>query len=362
MVKTFIEFDSNTNPASDHYLKLNKKHQKILDEFEKYISINAGDGRANKAKTNAIRFLVMVKKDLDKVSLLDLREFLLSLKSTSFSDFSKNDIKNFVQRFLKWHFKDWSERFDEFKDIKIDSEPQRKRVINPEDVLTKEQVEDLIKSEPILYWKTFLMVQYEGALRTQETRTLKWDMIDKEDSEVYWLKIISKKNRMGKGKERISPPLVQSRYFLDELKKQFEKEKIKSDYVFPSKTDINKPISSGTANKWFSRLTKKVLGKNMTNYLLRHSKGENFHSLVRDNKLSEENATKMMGHSSKMFHKTYSHTNKKEFMDVIKKQLLNVDYIAPEKKSEYEERLNKQEKEIKEIQKQLALIIKGIKQ
>jgi len=335
-MEQILVFDSNNNPTREFYEKLNEEDRIIVDKFEKYCLVSANPLRAKKSKSNAVRFLIMTNKKLDDVNLEDLQNFLMVLNKSNFSDYYKNDVKGFVQRFLKWHFKDWSQRFNNFEDVKFISDPQRTKKINPEDVLSKEQVEKLVKAEPDIFWKAFIICQYEGALRTIETRTLKWDMIDMEDPEVYWLTIKSKKNKNATEKERPAPPLSQSIYFLNELKKWQLETNHKSPYVFPSRKDLNLPISSGTVNKWFFRLTKKVLGKPVKNYLLRHSEGEELHKLIRAGKLSKENACLMMGHSEKMFDKTYSHTNKKELLKLIKKQVLNVDYIAPEKRHKLE--------------------------
>lgn len=333
MKNKLLIFDCNHNPTESHYEKLSKEDKEVIDKFEKYCLVSANPVRAKKNKSNAVRFLISAEKKTKDITLEDLQSYLVLLKQSGFSDYYKNDVRGYVQRFLKWYFKDWSQRFNNFEDIRFISEPQRKKPINPEDVLKKADVEKLVKAEKSLYWKTFLLIQYESALRTIETRTLKWDMIDTEDSEVYWLTIKSKKNRMGTEKERFAFPLSQAIYYLNELKK----EQLKSVYVFPSPNNPDNPISSSTTNKWFSRLTKKVLGKALTNYLLRHSEGEEAHKQVREGTLSKENATLMMGHSEKMFDKTYAHTNKKVLKELLKKQLLSVEHIAPEKKARLEQ-------------------------
>lgn len=358
MKKELLEFDASYNatvhnPANKAFNKLRKPDRAVLDNFEQYCLISASPERAKKYKTNVLRFVVMSEKKIDDINLEDLRDFLVVLKKSNFSDYYKNDAKGYIQRFLRWHFKDWSERFDNFDDIKYNSDAQRKKPITDEDIPTKEEVEMLVKAEPSLYWKTFLIDQYEAALRTIECRNMRWDKIDMEDPEIYWLDIISKKNKNSTDKERIAPPLYQSVYFLNELKKEQEKNNIKSPYVFPSRRDPNKCISSSSVNKWFSRLTKKVLGRTLHNYILRHAKGEELHKLVREGKLSKENAINMMGHSEKMFDKTYSHANKGEVKKVLKKQVLNVDYIAPEKKHQLEKSVEQQGMEIRELKEKI---------
>jgi integrase len=359
MMKELLEFDASHNatvhnPTIKAFNELRRADKAILDNFEQYCLISASPERAKKYKTSVLRFLVMSEKKIDDINLEDLRDFLVVLKNSKFSDYYKNDTKGYIQRFLRWHFRDWSERFDNFDDIKFNSDAQRKKPITNEDIPSKEEVAMLVKAEPSLYWKTFLICQYEAALRTAECRKMDWDKIDMEDPEIYWLDIISKKNKNSTDKERIAPPLYQSVYFLKELKKKQRESNIKSPYVFPSKRDPNKCISSSTVNKWFSRLTQKVLGKILHNYILRHAKGEELHSLVREGRLSKENAISMMGHSEKMFDKTYSHANKGKVKMVLKKQVLDVDYIAPEKKNKLEKSIEEQGKEILELKERIT--------
>ncbi|MBU1737074.1 MAG: site-specific integrase [Proteobacteria bacterium] len=354
MKKALIEFDCNHNTTNDALANLDKAERAVVDSFEKYCLISASPSRAQKSKSNAVRFLLMVEKPLSSVNLEDLREFLVILKKSGFSDYYKNDVKGFVQRFLKWHFKDWSDRFEGFSDIKYNGDAQRKDKIDPEDILTKDDVARLIRGEESLSWKTFLVSQYEGALRTIECRNLKWADIDMEDPDVYFFNVNSKKNKNSTDKERTSPPLIQSVYFLNELKKSQETSGIKSPYVFPSSKNSNTCISSGMVNMWFSRLTKRVLGKKTKNYLLRHSKGEELHKLVREGRLSKENAFQMMGHSEKMFDKTYSHSNKIEVKKLLKKQVLDVDYIAPEKKHKLERDIGQLRKQILELKEKIG--------
>lgn len=346
MKEQLLEFDSNHNPVENYYPKLIKSDLEIINKFENYCLISAGETRAKKYKSDVVRFLVMANKPLIKINLEDLREFLRILKQSKFSDYTKNDIKGHLQRFLKWHFKDWSIRFNAFEDIKFNSEPQRATEIKPEDVLSKGDVERLIKAEPEIYYKCFIICQYQGALRTLETRQLKWDMIDIQDNDIGFLNVTSKKNKNATEKKRIAVPLnSQAVYLLNELKKWQTETNNKSPYVFPSWQDVNSYVSSGTISKWFSRLTKRVLKKPITNYMLRHSQGEHLHNLVRDGKLSKENALLMMGHSEKMFDKTYSHPNIKTLKEVLKKQVLDIDYIAPEKKHELELQIEQLKKE-----------------
>ena len=117
------------------YEKLSQEEKEILDKFKDYLLISASEERSKEAIREILRFKEVVEKDLIKIDLEDLRYFLLQLKQSSFADYSKNKIKGYIQRFLKYHFKDWSLRFGNFDDIKYNSDAQRKTPINSETLL-----------------------------------------------------------------------------------------------------------------------------------------------------------------------------------------------------------------------------------
>ena len=329
---------------------LPEKEQKIISSFEDYILISASKLRAEEGKREVLRFRKVTGKDITKITLEDLRYFLKELQGYDFADHTKNKIKTFIQRFLRFYFKDWSERFDEFRDIKVNNEPQNKKAITTKTLLTNDEVTLLLEKEPSLYWKTFLITQYEGALRTGEVRGLTWDKVDFEADGFTTLNIPCKKNRNGSTK--VKPVVVKiAGKFLKELKKQQEKYDIKTKYVFPSPQDKNKPISKAV-NLWFNNLCKKVLGREANNYLLRHSKGTELQKKVREGKLSKDNAVEFMRHSAKMFDKVYSHMDQEDIKQLIKKQIYNTKELSKaenDKIKELETEIEKLKKSFKSL-------------
>ena len=319
------------------YDKFPKKEQEQIDKFKDYLLITAGSKRVEGGIAEIIRFKEMIGKEFSDIDLEDLRYFLKELKQCDFADYTKNRIKSFVQRFLRWGYKDWSERFDEFKDIINNNDAQRKNPIETKDMLSEEQIMKLLEAEPTLYWKTFLMVSAQGGLRTGEARMLLWDSVIFEDDGFTVLNIPSKKNKNGTIK--IKPVVIKSAgKFLKKLQEQQTKYEIKSKYVFPSPNDPNKPISK-TVNIWFSNLCKKVLGHTSNNYILRHSKGTELQKKVREGTLSKDNAVEFMRHSEKMFDKVYSHMDKTQIKQLMKKQIYNTKELTEKDKNDYEKRI-----------------------
>lgn len=324
-------FDYGEITSKEIYESLSVKEQSLLNDFKDYLLISASQQRAEEGIREILRFKEITGKLFD-INLKDLRDFLKELKQSSFADHTKNKIKNYIQRFLKWGFKDWSERFSNFEDIKFNANAQNKKQINYKTLLTDDDVKKLLEAEPSLYWKTFLMTQAEGGLRTIETRELLWSNVDFQDDGFTILNIPSKKNRNGSVK--INPVVLKiAGRFLKELKEQQDKYEIKTKWVFPSPKDSNKPISKAV-NLWFNTLCKKALGRSGNNYLLRHKKGTELQEKIRNGTLSKDNALTFMRHSGKMFDKTYSHMDEKAITQLIKKQIYNTKALTQEEKDE----------------------------
>ena len=163
------------------YRKLLRQERILLDRYKQYMLISASDERGEEAIRELLRMREVIGVSFTNINLEDLRYYLKELKESSFADYTKNKIKGYIRKFLKWNFKDWSERFEEFEDLHFNTQAERKKPITSKDVLTKEEFESLMKAEKSLFWKTFLITQFEGGLRTGEVRKLKWSDIAFED-------------------------------------------------------------------------------------------------------------------------------------------------------------------------------------
>lgn len=343
MVQSWFEYGKITSESL--YNNLSKEEKEILDKFKRYMLISASEDRAEEGKREVLRFKEITGSDLSIINLDDLRTFLFELKRSGFGDHTKNKIKGFIHRFLKWKFRDWSVRFNEFEDLRLNGDAQNVKIIDDRVLFTSEDINKLLEAEKSLYWKTFLITQFEGGLRTKECRELKWDNIIFEDDGFAILNIPSKKNRNGTTK--ISSAYVErAGRYLKELKEQHNKKGIKSPYVFPSPSDPNKPQSKN-ANMWFNNLCKKTLGRPANNYLLRHSRGTELQEKVRRGELSKDNAVSFMRHSEKMFDKVYSHMSKDDIKKLIKNQIYNKKALTKEEKDE----IKKLKEQIEELKK-----------
>jgi len=73
--------------------------------------------------------------------------------------------------------------------------------------------------------------------------------------------------------------------------------------------------------------------------VLRHTRGNEYRTLVKEGKLSKDNAIETMGHSEKMFDRTYSHLDKEDIKEMIKEQLYSFEDLPPERRQSLEEQI-----------------------
>ena len=339
------------NDIENHYKKLPKAEQTIIKE---YLDYRRARGVTTEQKIEDIRryitqIRVILDKNFNKIDLKDLRILLAIINQSWLSDGTKNNLKIDVKNFMKYLFKDWSIRFNGLEDIKKNYTTNEKK-INAKNMFSKKDIESCMKHETKMYWKAFLITQYEGALRTKEVRFLKWNDIkfnvDDDISEISIYATKTKKARTIFVKE--------ATFYLQKLKEEQENIQNKSIYCFPSKKNINEPIDKWGVSMWFRNLTKKALGEMRWNYLLRHSRATELYRLAEQGKISKDTAIRFMGHSEDMT-KTYTHLDSQEVKEMLKEQIYKLEDLPPEKKAELEKKIEEQQKTIDNISKRAGI-------
>ena len=200
-----------------------------------------------------------------------------------------------------------------------------------------------------MLWKALFMTQYEGGLRTQEVRFLKWqDISFNVDGDISEIGIYASKTKKSR-----TIFVKEATFYLKKLQTEQENLKQKGLYVFHAKRDINKPITKSAVAMWFRMITKKAIGRQGWNYLLRHSRATELYRLAKQGKIAKDTATEFMGHSDDMS-KVYSHFDKKEIKDMLKNQVYKLEELPEEKKHELEKEISELRKENKRIWEQLG--------
>ena len=327
--------------------KFPKKEKEIINNFLKYVSITSSSSkRIANNKRSLIHLRVVTDKPLDNITLEDLRGFLGLLNNSNLTQSSQTEMKASIKRFLRWRYKDWSERFDELRDIKLKFGFNEKK-INSSVLLKKEEIEDLIDKETRLIWKAFFLTLYESGLRPVELRTIKWDDItfDVEKKGVSSLQIYATKT----SKSRTT--FVQgATFYLKKLKKVRDTE---TPYVFPSPKDKTKPFSKDLVSHTLTRLCKKSIGRVVIPYIFRHTRAK---ELYLNPEIADSVVQKIMGHSQDM-RGTYTRLDDEDVKEAMVKSVYDFEDLPPEKKIEFEERIKKLEDDRTELKNMVRKMV-----
>lgn len=156
--------------------------QKEAKDFLEFCSISAGKNTLNKIEHKINIINGYFKGNLNNLALKDIHGFLAWLNKSRFAKATRNDIIKILKRFLKWKYPDWSKRFNDLKDAKLN--PNAQRQLSKEDLLTPEEMNVIIKSVENMKYKTLLLFFQETACRPEEVLKLRWKEIDMNKGEV----------------------------------------------------------------------------------------------------------------------------------------------------------------------------------
>ena len=157
--------------------------KKEEDKFLVYCGITAQDSSLKKikAKLNIINYFY--QKGTDNLKLEDLHSFLSWVNKSNYAKATKNDIIKILKRFLRWKYKDWNTRFNEFRDVKCNGNDGRQ--LDKEDLLSSDEMNLIISATESIKYKTILLLLQETACRPEEVlRNLKWKDINWTKGEV----------------------------------------------------------------------------------------------------------------------------------------------------------------------------------
>lgn len=323
------------------YDGLSGKDRLSLDTFLKECSTTANQNKVKDIKRCILQFLHICNKEIKDINHDSLVKYLNLLNSSSLEEWTKHDLKAHNKRFLKWYFEDWNKRFKEFKIMRNGkSIGINQRKINPNTLLSKEDIETIMKKENDFLLKAFFISMYESGMRPSELRKLKWNNIklDIDEDHLTEVSVFMTKNQQHK--------TIYVKQATPYLKKLLENSQ--SEYIFPSKEDKNKPISDNTATRWINILGKHI-DKHIYPYLIRHTRSQELYDLVDEGKLSDNVATKLLGHSKSM-RSIYQQLSTKTIKEAITKSVFNIEELPPEQQNELKKQLEAQDKRLKAIE------------
>lgn len=314
--------------VQQYFDKLPKTEQQIINDYVKYVSITSNSkNRLANVKRSLSQFSMLTGKELSKITLKDLRDYLGLLNSSNKTQSTRNEFKHTIKRFLRNHFKDWSKRFNNLEDIKLNMGMNEEK-INADTILQKEDIDKIMKAEKKLFWKAFFITLYESGLRPIELRTLTWNRIkfDIED-DLSEINIYATKTSKAR-----SVYVKEATFFLKRLKEESD-----SDLVFPSIRDKTKPMGKEYPAMWLKRISLRVLGRQVYPYILRHSRAT---ELYTNADIPDKTAQKFLGHSKSMGD-VYTHLSNKDVKEAMSKTIYKQrEIITPEKRAELQKQID----------------------
>ncbi|PHS12928.1 MAG: hypothetical protein COA78_07810 [Blastopirellula sp.] len=328
------------------YHGLLTSEKKIIDNFVRYVSITSkSKTRLENNRRSLTHFRIITGIPFDDVTLENLRHYLALLNFSYMTSASRNDLKASIKRFLRWRYDNWSSRFDELRDLRLDTRRNEGK-INASSIIKKNEVEVIVRAESRLNWKTFFLCLFETGFRPKEVRTLRWgDISFNVRGNVSRISIVATKT------SRARSAFVQgATQFLEEHRKM--QRYSPNDLVFPALRDPSSPVGKDVVSKWLKGLTLKALGRSVTPYIVRHSRAT---ELYLDPKVPDKIAQKILGHSSSMSD-VYTHMSDEDVLDVCCDTIYQFDNLPAEKKNAYEERIRKLEQEAQDTHEELVNI------
>ena len=238
------------------------------------------------------QFLDFIKKKPQQATTQDVKNYLAHLmeKGTKLSSIHLilSTLKFFYKKVLK-------------KDIFIDIELKKKEKKIPE-ALTKEEIITLISTIKNPKHNLIVKLMYASGLRVFEATTIKLTNLNLEDKTGK----ISGKGR----KERI---ILLSDDFIEDLKKYLKKRKYDSEYLFPSKNNKEKPISTRFVQKMITKAGKKAgIKQRVYSHLLRSS----FATHLLENGVDLRYIQTLLGHSDVSTTQMYTRVSTSELKKI----------------------------------------------
>jgi integrase len=332
--------------------KLTEQEQTIIKEFKTYCGSSAGERKLGDIQRSLVQFRDIVQKPFNALTLKDIREFLYLLNKSDREVYTKNGIKAHIKRFLRYHFRDWSQRFDELRDFRLQKNGLNEKKINSNTILKKEQIEAILKAEDDLVRKTYFLMLYETGARPSELCLLKWKdiqfNIEGELSEIHVYATKTKKARV--------LYIQNATHLLKRLKERAEGKTYVFSVIFKGK---EKTIAKVTSGRWIKDMGKRI-GVDIYPYLLRHTRATELYELAQLNKISNKAVMTFLGHSENMA-EVYTHLSKEQVKNITK-TIYKTEELTPTKKHELEIEIENLKKEGEAREKKFLEMLQALKE
>lgn len=321
MKSKYPEYRQAKVTAENLYSKLSTADKKALDDFLRLGCIGSGNLKKLDIKRNLLQFFDIIEKPIRYINLNDIREFCVILKGSGKERWTIIGIKTHIKKFLRWTFKNWSQRFNDFDDFKQIRLQVKK--LNPDALPTDIDLEKMLRACNSIREKALFIMGMEMGCRPQELRDLRWADVkycDDGTADIHLYSTKTKKDRKF--------PIKEAVVHLKRWQQEFAyPNRTDNDLIFPSVRDRNKHIARTSLTMWIKRLAKRAgVTKNIFPYMLRHKKSNQLYPKIGDI------ASKALGHSPKM-KEFYLHTSDDEVRQALLAEIYHVEELTPQEQN-----------------------------
>lgn len=329
------------------YKSMSETNKKIVDDFCEQCSITAGQSKVSKIKRVIIQLYDITEIDLDKLNKKNIDAFLVIINHSKLSVWTKNEIKVYLKKFLKWYYKD----LDMIENIKKEKFDMDYSKVNENNLLTKDDIDKMYRCSTNHKTSCLLGLLEETGGRAGEIAQLKFK--DVNFNEKYPTVTLY----TGKNKTSRTIPIVRSKEVILKWKHHYSfPDPQPNDFIFVNPLDRTKHITTTAMNKTLRRLSKKAgINKDVWNYLFRHTQLTRLYET-----LPTPVVEQLAGH--KNMSQVYAHISNKKARDMMLKDVYKVDDLDDEKKHELELKVDRHEKLIKALIYQIKVYSKNLQQ
>lgn len=307
----------------------------VLNEYLSYKKLSVRSLKIKDIENYTKQFLDYTSKPLVEYNEKDLIDYLNSI-GKKYSMGTQNFIKVNLKNFIKWYFIDWSARFRNLDKVCRSERPPSR--YTAKDMISESQFEDLIRHEDSFFWKGFFLTMFYGGCRPNEVCSLKWKDLEFESNDKgAFFTIYSNKNK----NKFIKYIPEKAAFYLRQLQNN------NSEFVFFN-PQTKLPVTKKGAYWKIRKLSKKVLGKSIDLYTLRHS----IATILYSKDMKDDLIALQMGHTKSMKN-VYVHNDLEKIKDNARKI-----YFEPDKMPPQEE--NKLLNRIKELEDTLNNRVKAL--
>lgn len=300
----WIDFDQNRYPPTEFVKKVRKgrsekkaipKYQEALDKLERWITLKQYSYHTLKSYRSAFRKYLFFYNDKNPTTLTkeDILTYLHYLvKEKGISETAQNTVINAIKCY-------YEKVLNQPKTVYEIMRPKKKRSLP--NVLSKDEIRQILEACPNLKHRTILVAIYSGGLRLGEVLRLRLEDIQRKQGK---LRIVGSKNK----KDRYT--LLSNQFLL--ILEQYYRAYRPSYWLFEGAD--KGPYSPSSVQQIFRKATAKAkVGSHATLHTLRHS----FATHLLEQGVDIRYIQELLGHSSIETTVIYTHVAQNHLKNIV---------------------------------------------